>query len=92
MSMMSDFKQQFVDKVRELSQEEGLRDHEIAEILGCARATVNRTRKVEGIAMANLSNRKDKKCTCDECGAEYYIRRKERRTKRCKEDICPKKK
>lgn len=83
MSMMDDFKKEFVKKVEYYSQQEGLRDHEIAEILGCSRATVNRTRQSNEIPMANLSNRKDKECMCEYCGKEYKIRRKERRRKGC---------
>lgn len=87
MSFVGDFKRQFIEKVEYYSQEEGLRDHEIADILGCSRATVNRTRQTHNIGTANLRNRKDKKCACEECGKEYMIRRKERRKKICDECI-----
>ena len=85
MSFIEQFKKEFVEKIIYYSQEEGLKDHEIAEILGCSRATVNRTRQAHGIPTANLRNRKDKKCICEKCGAEYFIRRKERRKKYCPE-------
>lgn len=83
MSLMDKFREEFIEKVRYYSQEEGLKDHEIAELLGCSRATVNRTRQSEDIATANLSNRKDKLTMCHEHGTEYLIKRRERRTKKC---------
>ena len=83
MSFVEEFKQEFVQKILHYSQEEGLKDHEIADILGCSRATVNRTRQAHNIPTANLRNRKDKECTCEECGKHYVIQRKERRKKYC---------
>jgi transposase-like protein len=85
MSLVGDFKKEFLENIEHYAQEEGLRDGEIAEILGCSRATVNRTRKLHDIPTANLRNRKDKECKCDECGKEYMIRRKERRRRQCKD-------
>jgi transcriptional regulator with XRE-family HTH domain len=89
MSLYESFQQVFLDKVRTLSQEDGWKDHEIAEYLGCSRATVNRTRQAHDIPTANLSNRKDKECYCEGCHKVYFIRRKERRKKRCFECTNP---
>lgn len=83
MSLMDHFRKEFIDNVRHLSQEEGLKDGEIAERLGCSRATVNRTRQAYNIPTANLRNRKDKHCICEACEKEYYVQRKERRKKYC---------
>lgn len=83
--IMQDSREVFIKRVEELSQKEGLRDHEIADILGCSRATVNRTRRMYEIPMANLSNRQDKEFMCNYCGVTRFIRRKERRKKRCSE-------
>lgn len=83
MSFMERYKFEFAQKVRHYSQEEGLKDHEIAELLGCSRATVNRTRQAEGVPTVNLRNRLDKRCVCQGCRSEYLIRRKERRQKLC---------
>jgi predicted transcriptional regulator len=90
MSFVEEFKREFIDKVLYYTQEEGLKDHEVADILGCSRATVNRTRQANEIPTANLRNRKDKKCTCEECNVKYLIRRKERRKKSC--EVCIKNK
>ena len=49
-----------IEEVKRLSQQEGLTDKEIADILGCSRATVNRARQAHNIPKANLENRKDK--------------------------------
>lgn len=81
--MIDEFKEKFLENIKHYSQEEGLKDHEIAELLGCSRATVNRHRQEHAIPTANLHNRKDKLCTCESCGKTYYIRRKERRKKVC---------
>lgn len=86
MSFVEEFKKEFIDKVIYYTQEEGLKDHEVADILGCSRATVNRTRQAQGVPTANLRNRMDKECKCEECGKEYVIRRKERRKKYC--EVC----
>lgn len=83
MSFMESYKEKFAEQVRHLSQEEGLKDHEIAAALGCSRATVNRTRQQAEIPTVNLRNRKDKACVCLGCRQEYLIRRKERRQKYC---------
>lgn len=72
-----------VEEIRRLSQDEGLTDKEIADIFGCSRATINRTRQKHGIPTANLENRKDKQYTCRFCEKTVVIRRKERKKKYC---------
>jgi hypothetical protein len=74
-----------VKEIERLSQEEGLNDQEISEVLGCSRATINRVRNEHGIPRANLANKKDKMYRCGKCGKEVYIRRKERRRLLCPE-------
>lgn len=73
-----------IEEVRKLSQEEGLHDDEIAKIIGCSRATVNKVRKDNNIPLSNLNNRKDKEYTCLDCKKVVKIKRSERR-----ELICP---
>lgn len=74
-----------VDEIRRLSQEEGLSDVEIAQILGISRVTVCRVRKQYGIPRANRANRKDKVYVCAECKREIAIARKERKQRYCPE-------
>lgn len=74
-----------IEQIRNLSQEEGLSDKEIADILGCSRATVNRARQQADIPTANLENRKDKTYDCSFCNETITIRRKERKKKYCPE-------
>lgn len=83
MSIIDDFKTEFVESIRKMSQAEGMHDQEIADYLGCSRATINRVRKSYSIPTALLKNRKDKSYTCLNCNKEYIIRRKERRKKLC---------
>lgn len=64
-----------VDKIRFLSQEEGLKDSEIAEKIGYNRVSVQRIRKQYNIPTWNPANRKDKAIMCPQCGKAYYIRR-----------------
>ena len=78
-----------VETIRSLSQEEGLWDSEIAERLGCCRATVNRARIDHGIPKAITENRKDKSYVCSGCGETVLIRRRESRKAYC--DDCQKK-
>lgn len=75
-----------IDQIKKLSQDEGLTDKEIADILGCSRATVNRARQQAGIPTAVLANRMDKKYECVFCHTVVTIRRKERKKKYC--DTC----
>lgn len=70
-------------KVRELSQDEGLRDHEIAALIGVSRKTVHGIRKENNIPTANLQNRNDKSYTCHRCQGDFTVRRKERRPLYC---------
>lgn len=74
-----------VNEIKRLSQEEGLNDKEIANILGCSRITVYRARESNNIPKANLKNKKDKTYTCALCGKTVYIRRHEKRQLYCKE-------
>lgn len=79
-----------IKEITRLSQEEGLNDREIADLLGCSRATVNRVRVSTEIPKANLENKKDKTYVCAKCGETVSIRRKERRKLHC--DKCAEKK
>lgn len=72
-----------VDEIKRLSQQEGLGDKEIADVLGCSRATVNRARRTYKIPTANLDNRKDKEYTCTFCEKVVVIARKERKKRYC---------
>lgn len=75
---------EFVAKeIQRLSQDEGLNDGEIADLLKVSRATVNRARQAYEIPRANLDNRKDKEYVCSRCGATVTIARKERKKKYC---------
>ena len=66
-----------VNEIRRLSQEEGLRDSEIAEIIQYNRVSVNKIRKAYNIPTYKKENRKDKTEICPRCGMVYYIRRNE---------------
>ena len=78
-----------VEEVRRLSQDEGLKDHEVATLLGVSRLTVLRTRKKHNIPSANLKNRKDKVSYCNRCKKAFIIRRgeKSRRCPQCTEEL-----
>jgi DNA-directed RNA polymerase subunit RPC12/RpoP len=73
-----------IDKIKMLSQAEGLNDRQIGEILGCSRVTITRIRNRNDIPTCEISNRKDKTYVCLDCGQEIFIKRKERR-----QAICP---
>jgi DNA-directed RNA polymerase subunit RPC12/RpoP len=73
-----------IDKIKMLSQAEGLNDRQIGEILGCSRVTITRIRNRNDIPTCEISNRKDKSYVCLDCGKEIFIKRKERR-----QAICP---
>lgn len=75
-----------VEELKRLAQEEGMTDKEIADIFGCSRATINRTRQKYNIPTANLENRMDKQYTCTFCNTVVTIRRKERKKRYC--DSC----
>ena len=74
-----------VNEIRRLSQEEGLRDGEIAEAIKYNRVSVQRIREEYGIPKYNISMRKDKKVKCCWCGKEYMIRRCEHESICCPE-------
>lgn len=67
-----------VEEIRKLSQEEGLKDHEIADIIKYNRVTIQKLRKLNGIPTCNLQMRKDKSVVCPQCFQSYYIRRCEK--------------
>lgn len=64
-----------VDQITKLSQEEGLNDFEIGEVLGYARGSIQRIRKSNNIGKAIKQNRKDKACKCMKCDLEFFVRR-----------------
>lgn len=72
-----------VKEIHRLSQDEGLNDKEIAAVIGCSRATVNRARQAFNIPTANLDNRKDKEYTCSFCQKVVVIARKDRKKRYC---------
>ncbi len=67
-----------VEEIRRLSQEEGLKDSEIAKIIQYNRVSVQKIRKNNNIPSYNINVRKDKKEICPNCKKEYYIRRNEK--------------
>lgn len=73
-----------IEKIRMLSQSEGLNDRQIGYSLGCSRVTITRIRLRNNIPTCDMSNRKDKTYICLDCGKEILIKRKERR-----QAICP---
>lgn len=66
------------EEIRRLSQDEGMKDIEIALMLGIHRTTVTRVRIANDIPRAKVINRKDKRLTCNQCGERYIVRRWER--------------
>lgn len=74
-----------VKEITRLSQEEGLTDKEIADVIGCSRATINRTRIKYNIPTANLQERNDKEYQCVFCKKVVLIKRKERKKRYCDE-------
>lgn len=67
-----------VNEIRRLSQEEGLRDAEIANIIQYNRVSVQKIRKAYSIPTYKKERRKDKEEICPNCGRQYFIRRCER--------------
>ena len=67
-----------VNEIRRLSQEEGLKDSEIADIIKYNRVSIQRIRNEHGIPTYNKDVRKDKKVICPQCGEDYLIRRNEK--------------
>lgn len=66
-----------VNEIKRLSQEEGLKDAEIAEIIQYNRVSVQKIRKEFNIPTYNKNLRKDKAIVCPVCKSTYYIRRNE---------------
>jgi len=64
-----------VEEIRRLSQEEGLKDTEIADIIKYNRVSINKIRKAYDIPSYNKMMRKDKEVICSNCGKRYFIRR-----------------
>ena len=67
-----------VNEIRRLSQEEGLKDSEIADIIKYNRVSIQRIRNENNIPTYNKDVRKDKKVICPQCGDDYFIRRNEK--------------
>ena len=67
-----------VNEIRRLSQEEGLKDSEIADIIKFNWVSIQRIRNEHGIPTYNKDVRKDKKVICPQCGGNYLIRRNEK--------------
>lgn len=67
-----------INEIRRLSQEEGLKDSEIADIIKYNRVSVQRIRQENGIPTYNKSVRKDKEVLCPQCARHYFIRRNEK--------------
>ena len=67
-----------VNEIRRLSQEEGLKDSEIADIIKYNRVSIQRIRNEHNIPTYNKNVRKDKKVICPQCGGDYLIRRNEK--------------
>ena len=63
-----------VDDIIYLTQEEGMKDRELAEYFGVHRTTITRFRSENNIPKANLKMRKDKSYTCDRCKNVIFIR------------------
>ena len=76
-----------IDMVKRLSQEEGLKDHEIAAKMNVSRETIQRIRKANNISSANLKMRLDKEYKCIRCGKVDYVRRNERKPTFCSDCI-----
>ncbi len=67
-----------VNEIRRLSQEEGLKDSEIADIIKYNRVSIQRIRQEHNIPTYNREVRKDKDAVCPQCGNHYFIRRNEK--------------
>ena len=74
-----------VEHIRRLSQEEGLNDRQVGEIIGCSRTTITRIRLRNKIPTCQSRNRKDKTYVCVNCNRVVTIRRRERRQAYCPE-------
>ena len=71
---MSETSPIIVNEIRRLSQEEGLKDAEIADIIKYNRVSIQRIRNEHNIPTYNKDMRKDKRAVCPQCGNEYFIR------------------
>ena len=69
--------QEVIDWIALLSQQEGLFDHEIANIINYDRTSVTRIRNDCKIPKRILENRKDKQTSCPSCMKTFLIRRKQ---------------
>ena len=67
-----------INEIRRLSQEEGLKDAEIGDIIHYNRVSVQRIRKEYNIPTYNKDMRRDVKVKCPQCGRTYMIRRNEK--------------
>lgn len=67
-----------INEIIRLSQQEGLKDSEIAEIIHYNRVSVQRIRKEYNIPTYNKDMRKDVAVVCPQCMKKYYIRRNEK--------------
>ena len=67
-----------VNEIRRLSQQEGMKDAEIADIIGYNRVSIQRIRRENNIPTYKKEFRKDVKVICPQCGKEYLIRRNEK--------------
>lgn len=67
-----------INEIRRLSQEEGLKDSEIADIIKYNRVSVQRIRQENNIPTYNKNMRKDKEVLCPQCAKHYLIRRNEK--------------
>jgi uncharacterized CHY-type Zn-finger protein len=70
--------EKIVNEIKRLSQEEGLKDYEIADILKYHPVSIARIRKKYNIPSFNKNNRKDKSIICPICKSSYFIRRNEK--------------
>ena len=62
-----------INEIRRLSQEEGLKDDEIADIIKYNRVSIQRIRNENNIPTYNKEMRKDKKVICPQCGNDYFM-------------------
>jgi hypothetical protein len=66
-----------VNEIRRLSQEEGLKDSEIANIIQYNSVSVQKIREAYDIPTYKKDMRKDRIEICPVCKCQYYIRRNE---------------
>ena len=74
-----------INEIRRLSQEEGLKDSEIADIIKYNRVSVQRIRNENNIPTYNKERRQDKDVVCPQCFKHYFIRRCEKPSICCPE-------